>query len=87
MNLESFRVDRIQPVDTAARLVARYVELTRVDEAIRAAQQRLEAARLRCSPKQQGGNSAAEIYGEILALRDRSRQMLVELAEIWVAER
>lgn len=87
MNLELFRADRTEPVDTAARLAAGYVALTQVDEAIRAAQQRLEAAHLRCSQPPRGAVGAEQIYGEILALRDRSRRMLAELAEIWVAER
>lgn len=86
MNLELFRADRTEPVDTAARLAAGYVALTQVDEAIRAAQQRLQAAHLRCSQQQRGAVGAEEIYGEILALRDCSRRMLAELAEIWVAE-
>jgi hypothetical protein len=87
MNLELFRADRTEPVDTAARLVAGYVQLTQVDEAIRAAQQRLEAAHLRCSQQRHGAASAEQIYAEILALRGRSRRMLAELAQIWVAER
>ncbi len=43
MNLELLRADRTEPVDTAARLAAGYVQLTQVDEAIRAAQRKRPA--------------------------------------------
>lgn len=71
---------------TATRLASGYDELTQVDQALGEAERRLAAAHRRCG-QWSGPSHAQELYRELLALRDRSRRMLSELAEIWVADR
>ncbi len=73
-------------VQAGSRLASGYDELTRVDEALREAERRLHAAHLDCA-RQQPTQRPHEIYREVQSLRDRSRQVLSELGEIWVAER
>ncbi len=75
-----------QSIDISARLACGYDELTRVDEALREAERRLHAAHLACA-RQQATQRPHEIYREVQSLRDRSRQVLSELGEIWVTER
>lgn len=74
------------PVQAASRLASGYDELTRLDLALRDAERRLEAAHRECA-QQPGSGQAAELYREVLSLRDRARRVLTELAEIWVADR
>jgi hypothetical protein len=67
------------------RLSSRYDELREVDHALREAEGRLQAAHS-IRRGQVDARTAQELYQEILALRSRSRRMLQDLAEIWVAE-
>ena len=69
--------------DAGAILAFGYDELTRVDEALRDAQQRLDAAHRGCSAH--GPEQALELYLEIIALRAKSRRVLAVLGDIWVA--
>jgi hypothetical protein len=85
MNTQSC-ADAGESPDPGRRLASGYIELTRIDEALRAAQQRLMAAHL-LRARQQDAGRAELVYREILCLRDRSRRMLAELAEIWAADR
>jgi len=71
--------------NAAAILASGYDELTRVDQALRDAERRLEAAHRRCGAN--GPQQALELYLEIMALRDRSRRVLAVLGEVWVADR
>ena len=76
--------DQTDRFDTRVILASGYDELTRVDQALRTAEQRLQAAhsqRVKNGPKR-----AQELYQEVIALRHRSRQVLNVLGEIWVAE-
>lgn len=70
--------------DRSEILVSGYDELTRVDQALRDAEQRLQAAHIQ--PTEQGPRRAQELYREVVALRDRSKLVLAVLGEIWVAE-
>lgn len=65
-------------------LVCGYDELTRVDRALRDAEQRLKTAHAMCG--EHGPSHAQEVYQEVVALRDRTRQVLAVLGEIWVAD-
>ena len=69
----------------SAILASGYSELTRVDQALREAEQRLEAAHIMCG--EHGRQRAQAAYQEVIALRDRSRVVLAVLGEIWVAQR
>ena len=84
MNQELHR-DPTDRFDMNAILVSGYDELTRVDLALREAEQRLEAAHRQCG--NEGPRQAQELYTEVIALRDKSRRMLAVLGEIWVADR
>ena len=66
------------------RLRSAYGELTEVDEALRQSQERLTLAHQNCAHLHSAA-SAKELYREILLLRDRSRRVLRELGEMWVA--
>jgi hypothetical protein len=83
---QQFCAERPQPVHAVSRLVSGYDELTRVDLALREAERRLAAAHS-LSPQQAGAQQAQAAYLEVLALRDRARRVLIELAEDWVADR
>jgi hypothetical protein len=83
---QQFRADSPQPGQAASRLMSGYDELTRVDLALREAERRLAAAH-RMSPAQQGAQQAQALYLEVLALRDRARRVLTELADDWAADR
>lgn len=83
---EEFYADSNHPVQTCALLASGYDELTRVDAALREAERKLAAAH-RLGAEQARPAQATEHYLEILALRDRTRQVLTELGEIWVADR
>ena len=72
-------------IDINTRLASGYGELTRLDQALREAEQRLNAAHRLCAG-QHGTRQAKELYREIIALRDRSRLVLADLGEIWIAE-
>lgn len=71
--------------DRGVILASGYDELTRVDQALRNAEQRLDAAHSECT--KHGPRRAQELYLEVIALRDRSSLVLKVLGEIWVAER
>lgn len=66
------------------RLSASYAELRNVDEALREAESRLEAAHQQFAQRQ--GPRPDSLYREVLRLRDRSRQLLGELGDLFVAE-
>ena len=83
---QSLCTDCPMPGNTASRLASGYDELTRLDLALRDAERRLEAAH-RGYAQQPGSGQVAELYLEVLSLRDRVRRVLKELAEIWVADR
>jgi hypothetical protein len=85
MNTQSC-ADASESPDPGRRLASGYIELTRIDEALSAAEQRLLAAH-RLRAQQRDAGPAELVYREILFLRDRSRRMLAELAEIWAADR
>ena len=70
--------------DTSVILASSYDQLTRVDQALRNAERRLQAAHSKCT--EHGPLRAQKLYLEVVALRQRSRQMLKVLAEIWVAQ-
>lgn len=78
--------DANNPVQPGSRLASGFDELTRVEEALREAERRLHAAHLDCA-RQQAAERPEALYREVLSLRDRSRQVLSELGEIWVADR
>lgn len=78
--------DNNAAVQAGSSLASGYDELTRVDQALRDAERRLDQAHRDCAG-QLGPRQATEVYREVLSLRDRSRQVLSELAEIWVADR
>jgi hypothetical protein len=69
--------------DLPARLRSGYEQLTQVDQALRDAEQRLLNAHVQ--PGRDGAR-AQEVYLEVLSLRDRSRRVLDELAEVWAGE-
>ena len=83
---QQFCADSQQPAPATSRLISGYDELTRVDLALRDAERRLAAAHSLC-PQQPGAQQAQKLYLEVLALRDRARRVLIELAEDWVADR
>jgi hypothetical protein len=83
MNQE-LHADPTDRFDTSGILVSGYDELTRVDQALRDAEQRLRAAHILRT--EHGPRRAQELYQEVIALRDRSRLVLAVLGEIWVAE-
>lgn len=72
--------------DISARLACGYDELTRVEDALRDAERRLLAAHLD-GARQQSAERPEQLYREVLSLRDRSRQVLSELGDTWVADR
>ena len=76
--------DRTDRFDKSVILASGYDELTRVDQALRNAEQRLQAAH--SQRVENGPQRAQELYLEVIALRHRSRQVLKVLGEIWVAE-
>lgn len=78
--------DRTVPAKTTSRLASGYDELTRLDLALVDAERRLEAAHRECA-QQPGSGRAAELYLEVLALRDRARRVLSQLGEFWVSDR
>lgn len=84
MNHESC-TDNHAPAHAGSRLASGYDELTRVDQALRDAERRLDQAHRDCAG-QLGPRQATEAYREVLSLRHRSRQVLSELGEIWVAD-
>lgn len=73
-------------VQAASRLASVYDELTRVDRQLREAEGRLAAAHS-LSAQQLGAEQTQVAYLEVLALRERAQRVLVELAEIWIADR
>jgi hypothetical protein len=83
---QQFCADSSPSTVAASRLASGYDELTRVDQALREAERRLEAAHRLCA-QQPGAQQAQALYLEVLALRDRARRVLIELAEMWVADR
>jgi hypothetical protein len=70
----------------ACELASGYDELTRVDQALRDAERRLETAH-RLSSRHTGAVELQELYLEVLALRGRARRVLKELSELWVRDR
>ncbi len=82
---QELHADPTDRFDTSAILASGYDELTRVDQKLRDAEQRLEAAHFLCS--EHGRQRAQAAYQEVIALRDQSRQVLAVLGEIWVAGR
>lgn len=77
--------DRSDRFDAGLVLASGYDELTRVDQALRDAEQRLWAAHALCM--EHGPRQAQEVYLEVVALRDRTRQVLALLGDIWAADR
>ncbi|MFC5497008.1 hypothetical protein ACFPOE_05645 [Caenimonas terrae] len=83
---QQYCAGRTPAVQPDSRLASGYDELTRLDQALREAERRLAAAHGLCGgppPAQQ----AQEVYLEVLALRDCARRVLLELSELWIAER
>jgi hypothetical protein len=71
--------------DMNAILASGYDELTRVDQALRDAERRLEAAHAACIAHRP--RLAREAYEEVVALRGKSRLMLATLGDMWVGRR
>jgi hypothetical protein len=83
---QEFCATSIGPAHATSRLASRYTELTRLDDALRDAEWRLAAAHRLCA-QDPGAQQTQAVYLEVLALRDRARRVLTELAEMWVADR
>ena len=66
--------------------IRRTYTTARVDQALREAERRLETAHRLCA-QPPGAQHTQAAYLEVLALRDRARRVLTELAEMWVADR
>lgn len=82
---QELQADPTDRFATSAILASGYDELTRVDQELRAAQQRLDAAHIQCG--EHGPQRAQAAYREVITLRDRSKLVLAVLGEMWVAER
>lgn len=80
---QELHADPSDRIDARDILASGYDELTRVDMALRDAEQRLQAAHGACMGD--GPQRAQELYLEVIALRHRSRLVLAVLGEIWVA--
>ena len=72
-------------VQAVSRLASGYDELKRVDRALRDAERALEAAHRECA-QHHDVRQAQALYREVLALRDEARRVLIELAQMWVAD-
>ena len=72
-------------LQAVSRLVSGYDELKRIDRALQDAERALAAAHRQCA-QQRDVRQAHALYLEVLALRDKARRVLIELAQMWTGD-